>query len=81
MMGSSFAKLKPHKRRQVVKQPEFICKTVFEKLQFKHLNTNYLERIASYLTLGEISMLTNCSKDLYKKFKNPQFDGVWVMNT
>ena len=81
MMGSSFAKLKPPKRRQVVKQPEYICKTTFEKLQFKHLNSNHLERIASYLSLGEISQLTKCSRDLYKKLNNPLMDGVWVMNT
>lgn len=54
-----------------IKPPEVIDKLFNEKLSLKHFNPNHLERITSYLTLGDISNLTLLSKKFNKKMKSP----------
>jgi len=47
----------------------------------KHFNPNHLERICSYLTLGEISSLSLVSKKMHIKFKDQKLEGIWIINT
>ncbi len=64
-----------------MKAPEIIYRKYGEKLGLKHLNPNNLERIASFLTLGDISNLSLLSQSFNQKMKSPLLESIWIMNT
>jgi len=64
-----------------MKPAEVIFKLDGEKMMLKHLNPNHLERVASFLTLSDLSHLSLTSKKMFEKMKDKHLEGVWVMNT